>query len=419
MKLKSLLNSAHTKQMDLSLERIKLAAKRESLTKFCCPKVIIGGSNGKGSCLNVLENYYLSLGKRVAVYTSPYLFTPTEQIRINGKVVTREQLIEALLFIHQLRKDIALTEFELMTLAALYLFKQTKPDILLLEVGLGGQDDAINIIDADIAIITNVSLEHCQWLGNTREAIAQVKAGIMRRNQIVIYGEKDVPKPIIDKAQKLHCKLFKLGQDFIYKPNNQAWEWQSKQYCFQHLPQPNLVLESCAAALMAITANPFFSVSKIAMRQALQKAHVLGRWQQLTFPKLQLLDVAHNPASMIKLSEKLIASFNGKKIHLVFSLFNDKPVKETINPLLPLIDTWYIAELNHPRATKLSKIKNTLRQHVPTTKIKACTSIKQAYYQAIRSSQKNSVVIVTGSFQTVAEAILALTPRTINGLALP
>lgn len=399
------IQSLSGKRVDLTLTRVAEVAKTLKLLPFSCPIIVVGGTNGKGSTVATLESIYLDNNYQTSTFTSPHIHEHTELIRINGNDITATQLQQALDIIDASRGKVSLSEFEFITLAALWLFRQIASDVVILEVGLGGQDDAVNIVDADVAVITNVTLDHCQWLGNDRNSIGKIKAGIMRPDKIAISGEYDPPESLLQYAKARRVKLKQLGKDFDYIVNGDSWTWQAENQTLSDLPLPNFVLENIAAAIMVVTTLmpklPIHSLAKT-VRKILPRLFLPGRMQMLKKPCQQIFDVAHNPAAASKLAEKLASLTVEGKTHAVFSMFADKDIEHTIKPLRHLIDIWHIAKLQHPRAAPLPQLQQAL-QNNQISSIISYENISAAYQATLNQAIRVDVVIVFGSFQVLNE----------------
>lgn len=367
--------------INLSLLNIRAIAKKLALLQPDYPVIIIGGTNGKGSTVHALRHIYQLNHYRVGTFTSPYMHTPTELIRLNNIPISEEILLSLLKKIDQARGDTPLTEYEFLFLATLLFFKQAQPDIIILEVCMGGRDDVVNIIDPDCAIITNVALDHCQWLGNTRDEIGAIKAGIFRENIPIILGEENPPQCVLDAAYQQTTKVYQLGSAFD-KPN---------------INTP-LYSENIAVALQATKVMSHRLPLNIAAIDTLNSLTTLpGRCQQLDTPCPQIRDATHNPASAERLAE-FLSQYNDKQpIHAVFSMYQDKAIKDTVRPLLDKITCWHIAPLQHPRGATLT----TLQAALPTQQTKTYQTITKAYQAAITLQPR--LLVVFGSFQVLAE----------------
>ncbi len=403
----SWLEKLHPKSIELSLDRIQRVAQRLSLHTAPAFVITVGGTNGKGSCVALLESILLHADFKVGAYFSPHLIHFNERIRINGDEVSDKALCQAFSVVNASRADVSLTYFEFTTLAALWLFQQAQLEFLILEVGLGGRLDAVNILSPDIAIIPTVSLDHTDWLGDTRELIAKEKAGIFRKDQTVIYGEADVPNSILQTCEQLHCALNKMDREFSFFKTGDTWDFIGKKKLTQ-LPLPIIALQNAATTLQAITSLPAcFFVSEEAIRSGLQNINLKGRFQCFQQKATVIFDVAHNPASAQRLAENLKEFKKFKKLYAVVGMLNDKDHKNTLLPLLDLIDSWYITSLPGDRglsATQLSQVLSAFTSR-PITLF---PSPEIAYHQLQEILQPDEGVVVFGSFLTVGALLRSI-----------
>lgn len=394
--------------MDLSLDRIKKVADKLKLLPLNSFSIVIGGTNGKGSTVKFLENILINSHYKVGAYTSPHLLKFNERIRINNEEISDTKICEAFQHIEKKRGSIILTYFEYVTLAALILFKQAQLDFILLEVGLGGRLDAVNIIDADLALITNVALDHCRYLGGNREKIAFEKAGIIKQNKPICFGEKDIPEAITQKALELNAPLFHLGKNFNYAVNGNAFSWIYSNNKEVQLQQPKIHPSNAALVLQAVEIiNKQYVIRPTTIEQAIRDSAMPGRLQYLSEPCPTLLDVAHNPHAVQNLAFYLKAKHSDKKIIAVFSALADKNLTGMLKIMRPMIKQWYIAELNLDRAADLATMQHIFA-HLTMNNVKACTSIAEAYHLACETLQGGDadLIVVFGSFHTVAESII-------------
>ncbi|MFB0975599.1 MAG: bifunctional tetrahydrofolate synthase/dihydrofolate synthase, partial [Tolumonas sp.] len=267
----SYLEQIHPQQIDLGLQRVKTVAERADLTRLPGIVITVGGTNGKGSTCAMLASILQAAGYSTGVYASPHLLRYNERVKINGSEVSDEDLCSAFFEIEQKRAEISLTFFEFGTLAAFAVFKKCQPDVILLEVGLGGRLDATNIIDADISVITSIDLDHCDWLGDTREAIAVEKAGIYRPGKPAICGEPNPPQTLYTAADQIDARLYEVGEQFSYQLAGESWEFQGQHWQLKNLPVPALPLQNAATVLAALEHIPL-SISQDAIHNGL--AHV-------------------------------------------------------------------------------------------------------------------------------------------------
>lgn len=399
----------YTSRIDLGLERIRKVADKLEITSFTCPIVVVAGTNGKGSCVAYLESILLAAGYKVGSYTSPHLLRFNERIHINGKEADDRSLCEAFAVINKVCKGSQLTYFEFVTLAALYIFQLQPLDVLLLEIGLGGRLDAVNIVDADIAVITTVAIDHIEYLGNNRELIGYEKAGIMRNNKPVVCGDFKSPESVVKRAEFLKAPLYCLGQEFGYSIMNNSWRWHKGGIELNNLPLPSLSLQSAATSLMVVSLlQSSLLITKKAIVKGLKTVFLPGRFQCLTDERNIILDVAHNPEAAAFLAMKIASiPYEGRTL-AVLGMLKDKDILSTLRPMLHLIDTWYFGDLNVPRGAKAEHLKKYLRD-LSKQQCYTYKSISEAYNQAVANCTKKDRILVFGSFYTVAEILKEVT----------
>ncbi len=380
------LSQHHNQQIELGLVRIRKVAERLGVSLFNCPVVIVTGTNGKGTCVFALEAIYKQAGYKTALFHSPFLYHPREQIRYDQQNITEAQLCLAFAAIDHACADIHLTEFEWWTLAALWFFQQHHPDIVLLEVGMGGREDAVNVVDADAAIITNVELEHQAWLGDTRDQIAYQKAGIMRPNKVLILGNTDIPILVRDLAKKQHVTVYQYGQDFL-----------------QPAIKTRYADNSIACALKAIDLfKTILPVTQHAIDNALHNLTIPGRFEYTAHPIPQLWDVGHNPDAISMLRKHIRQTYPKQRYYAVFCAFADKAVQQMVEIMSDTVEHWWIAPIQHPRTMSLP----LLQTHTQSIKQQAtyCSSIIDAYQQAlITATTENALLLIFGSFALLQE----------------
>lgn len=385
------LNMAH---IELGLERMQQVAARLGL--LCLPSYVItvGGTNGKGSTCALLESMLRAGGHSVGVYSSPHLLDYRERVRINGGFPEEQAFCDAFAAVEAARGDIALTYFEFGTLAALWLFRAVQPDVVLLEVGLGGRLDATNVVASDQTVITTIALDHTDWLGSDREVIGFEKAGILRAGKPAVCGDPDPPASIARQADRLGTPMAFSGRDFHWQRQGEHWSFTSPQLTLQHLPVPGLPLMNAATALATLAASPF-SLGQDAIAEGLREARLAGRLTELE-PGLWV-DVAHNPESATYLASQLPG---GKgNIHAVVGMLKDKDMTATLAALQPLVTHWYPASLAGPRGASGAELATLLqREH-------HFDSVTAALQAALAARAPGDRVIVFGSFFTVAEAL--------------
>lgn len=384
----------HQKRMELGLDRIAVVADRLELRLFSCPVITVGGTNGKGSCTKTLESIYSAAGYKTGLYTSPHLMEFNERIRIQNQAISDDALIDAFEIVEHARANIILSFFEFTTLAALWLFQQSDCDVLILEVGLGGRLDAVNIVESDVAIVTSIALDHQDWLGDNCDAIAYEKASIARENKPFICGDIDPPARLFETVAEKKAILYLSNRDFFYPAQ---------------LPVPHLKQQNVATAIAAIELlQNVLPVSVDQMAQGICNTVLPGRFELISSPLPCVLDVAHNPQASTWLAEQVRQLPRAKKTIAVIGMLNDKAIIETIEPLLPLVDVWCVCSLlseNEERGSDGAVII----QYLQTQQHKNCYNFlsvsdamdfaKQRHCQA-----ECDRVLIFGSFYTVASA---------------
>jgi dihydrofolate synthase / folylpolyglutamate synthase len=397
----SYLENIHCTEIDMGLERISIVAKKLQINLSFTQVITVAGTNGKGTTCAFLENVLLSKSHSVAVYSSPHIEKFNERLRINRQDIDDNALIHAFEKIEQTRGQISLTYYEYTTLAALIVIMAKRPDFVILEVGLGGRLDATNIIDADIAVITTVDLDHQAFLGDNRESIGFEKAGIMRENQRVVIGDKQPPLSVLGHAEKLKTQLYLRGRDFqvgISEGKNQ-WNWQHKDLDFSQLPQPHIPVDNIATALMTLILLKV-SITQKELVLLVSSTKVPGRTELITAHCKVMLDVGHNPLAARYLVEQ-IKRFSAPRVHAVVGMLADKDIMNTLKPLQQSVDYWYLASLDVPRGAKAEKLKNHLAKE--TKKLLTFDNVIDAYKMAISHADESDLILVFGSFFTVAQ----------------
>lgn len=407
------LEQSHPREIDLGLERIKQIAAQLDLLSPKALIVTVAGTNGKGSCVTASAAILSAAGYSVGVYTSPHLLQYNERIVINNQLAKDDDICEAFEKIHAVceRESISLTYFEYGTLAAFYLFKKQKVTAMVLEVGLGGRLDAVNILDADIAIITSIDLDHQDWLGDTREKIGFEKSGIMRANRPMICADANPPQSLIDHALSLNTQNYFIGKDFEYQVVDKKWFWWSFDNTEKKLyPAPHLPLPSMAAALQMASLLKL-DFEKLDLFSLLASLKIPGRFQPV-FAKNRhwVMDVAHNPAATAYLAKRLSdwqIENPRAKIHALVAMMSDKDRLGSLANLQSIIHYWYLVDLSFlPRAASIEQMKENLKSLslMPVS----YGEIGHCMQAAIEKSQAHDLILVFGSFFTVAEASKAL-----------
>ncbi|ORF34355.1 bifunctional tetrahydrofolate synthase/dihydrofolate synthase [Snodgrassella alvi] len=416
--LQHLENGVAGGEIEMGLARVSAVRDRMGL-KPVCPLIVVGGTNGKGSVCAYLTQIYHEAGYRVGTLTSPHLLRFNERIAINGEAVTDNLIVSAFEHIETARAEIPLTYFEFNTLAAVDVFIRQQVDVMILEVGLGGRLDAVNIFDADVAVITSVDLDHEAFLGDTVEKVAFEKAGIMRAGKPVICAQIPVPHSLSSHAAEVGADLLLLGRDFdCHKMEMQQWSYRfhpqkSSLYTGEHarhaLPIPvlrgNFQLSNAACALTVLEClSERLPLDIGAIKRGLLRVRHPGRFQVLPGRPVTVLDVGHNPHAARALRSSLIALPYAEKRMAVFSMLADKDIDAVLEIIKDQFDCWLIAPLALPRGMTVQALQEKFIQH-NITAVTAYPDVKKAYQAALSEAGENDRIVVFGSFHTVAEII--------------
>ncbi|CAM4179252.1 bifunctional tetrahydrofolate synthase/dihydrofolate synthase [Bordetella tumbae] len=413
------LESIHSKAIDLGLDRVKQVADRLAL-QLNGVKFVVGGTNGKGSTCAMLEAILLAAGYRVGLYTSPHLIDFNERARVNGEIASDSALTEQFAAVEAARGEITLTYFEFTTLAILRLFTQSNLDAIVLEVGLGGRLDAVNIIDADCSIVTSVDLDHTDWLGDTREKIGWEKAHIYRSGRPAICSDPQPPQSLLDYAAEIGAELWLFGKDFNYSGDRQQWAYGGRGQRRNALAYPalrgaNQLLNASAALAALESVRDRLPVPQQAVRIGLLQASVPGRFQILPGQPVIILDVAHNPHAAAVLAQNLDNMGFHPYTHAVVGMLNDKDVDGVLAKMLGRIDHWYCAGLPGPRGGSgddLAKHVSSALEAAPADSdaptVQAYADPAAAFAAARERAGEGDRIVVFGSFLTVAAVLQAL-----------
>ena len=407
------IGSVHFTEMELGLERVSEVARRLDCTRPASTVITVAGTNGKGSVVACLEAVLTAAGISNGSCTSPHIHRFNERIRLNQQETSDAQIVSALSAIDRARGDISLSYFEFATLAALLLIKQAKAEIAILEVGLGGRLDAVNLVDPDISVITSIELDHQQWLGDSREAIAEEKAGIMRPAVPFVCGDPLPPASLLSKALELRCPSYWQNQQFSFQPGNAGWQWrgvddQGESRLIAGFEKPSLAATNIACALQVLELLPW-QLSDDVKLSSLAGLVVPGRNEwcfDIATGRQVLLDVGHNPAAMELLAETL-ASWRKKQpataqVIAVVAVMADKDIQDMARNLESSTDIWYIAELAVPRGLGLASFEGALHEIELQCQVDSFETVQQAYSAACARAGRDDLVLVTGSFFTVS-----------------
>ncbi len=407
----------HPYTIDMGLERVQAVALRIGL-RFECPVITVAGTNGKGSTCAMLEAMAGQAGWRTGVYTSPHLVRFEERCRIAGNPVDGEHLIAHFEQVEAARQQVSLTYFEFTTLAILSFMASAGLDVAILEVGLGGRLDAVNIIDTDCAILTSIDLDHMSWLGTDRESIGREKAGVMRRGKPAIVSDPAPPQSVIAHAGQIGAELWLSGRDFSFSGDRQQWSWVGRDRRYAGLAYPALrganQLLNAAGALAALEALKVrLPISAQAVRNGLAVAELPGRFQVIPGQPAIVLDVAHNPHAVAALAANLDAMGYFPNTHAVFGVMSDKDVVAMLTRMGPLIDRWYFTDLAVGRALSADALLEMWKQHNRRADAVASTytAPAMALRSAVAAADPADRIIVFGSFYTVGGVLEHGLPR--------
>lgn len=385
----------HPRSIALGLERVAAVAKRLQLTPPTIHTLTVAGTNGKGSSSTLLAEVYRAAGYSVGLYTSPHLHRYNERIAINGQCATDRELVRAFVAIEAARADTSLTYFEYGTLAALWLFREAGVQVQVLEVGLGGRLDAVNIVDADAALITSIGLDHQDWLGPDRESIGREKAGVFRRGRPAVCADPQPPASIQSWAG-----LLQIGREFQFHPAADAWSWSGPRTHYKKLPLPALAgahqLQNAAGVLALVEAmQGVLPVSETAIRSALVRVRLRGRFEQRG---AFIFDVAHNAEA----AQALAAQLGRRRVVLVLGMLSDKPVEDFCRALAGSVDRALVCGLPGPRGLSAQDLYRRCQPFF--THCEMHDDIPAAVQHARAGLAPGQSVLVCGSFLTVAGA---------------
>ncbi|MGE0383501.1 MAG: bifunctional tetrahydrofolate synthase/dihydrofolate synthase [Gammaproteobacteria bacterium] len=398
----------HVREIDLGLDRVRAVAERMRLTVPGFPVVSVAGTNGKGSSVAMLTACLRAAGYRVGTYSSPHIQRYNERIRVNGEPVGDERLCAAFSRVDAARGAIALTYFEFGTLAALDIFAQSELDAAVLEVGLGGRLDAVNMVDADVALVTAIDIDHVEWLGPDRESIAREKAGIFRAGRAAVCSDPIPPSNIAAEAARIGARLYQLGRDFSCVPQGGRWRFVHGGLALD-LPRPRLTgdfqFHNAAGAVMALQAlRGRLEVGANAIAEGIGTVTLPGRFQIVPGPVEWLLDVAHNPHAATSLAANLRARPPAARTHAVVGMLRDKDCVGVLGQLAPLVDAWHVGGLPSARGAPASTLADALSNLPVRGSVRTYLTVDEALTAARGAAVAGDRVLVFGSFLTVAAA---------------
>ncbi|MGK5039263.1 bifunctional tetrahydrofolate synthase/dihydrofolate synthase [Janthinobacterium sp. GB1R12] len=414
----ALLENRHSEtQINMGLDRVQAVKARMQLA-FTCPVIMVAGTNGKGSTCAMLESVLLRAGYKVGLYIKPHFLDFNERARVLGEMASDEQLVASFNFVESVRGDTPLTYFEFTTLAILHLLSQAKLDVAILEVGLGGRLDAVNVIDADVAIVTSVDIDHTDYLGDTREAIGFEKAGIFRPGKAAICSDPVPPQSLIDHAEAIGADLWLMGRDFNYSGDKQQWNYGGREQRRNSLAYPSLrganqILNATAVLAALEVLKLKLPVGAQEVRTGLVTVELPGRFQVLPGRPSVILDVAHNPHAASALNQNLGNMGFHPYTYAVFGSMQDKDIDGVLAAMSEHVDHWCLTGLPSPRAATASelaaKVQIMLEDKPDSSEhtVSIFDDPAQAFANAMSRAGENDRIVVFGSFLTVAGVMKA------------
>jgi dihydrofolate synthase/folylpolyglutamate synthase len=411
----ALLESRHAETViNMGLDRV-LAVKERLQLSFSCPVIMVAGTNGKGSTCSMLESILLRAGYKVGLYIKPHFLDFNERARVNGDLASDDVLVAAFNEVEAARGDTTLTYFEFTTLAIMQLLSQAGMDVVILEVGLGGRLDAVNIVDADVSIVTSVDIDHTDYLGDTREKIGFEKAGIFRAGKTAICSDPVPPQSLIDHAEAIGADLWLMGRDFNYSGDKQQWSYGGRNQRRNSLAYPSLrganqILNACAALAALEALKLELPVGAQEVRTGLVTVELPGRFQVLPGRPTIILDVAHNPHAAAALNQNLGNMGFHRYTYAVFGSMQDKDIDGVIAAMSEHIDHWCLATLPSPRSASASELAAKVQLVQPERDertINVFDDPAAAYANAISRAGEDDRIVVFGSFLTVAGVMAA------------
>ncbi|WP_269533313.1 bifunctional tetrahydrofolate synthase/dihydrofolate synthase [Chitinimonas sp. BJYL2] len=408
------LERLHATAIDMGLARVAEVASRMEL-KPAFPVITVGGTNGKGSTCAMLAAVYRAAGYRVGAYASPHLIHYNERVCIDLQPADDAAIVSSFRAVEAARGDISLTYFEFGTLAAMHQFMATGVDVAVLEVGLGGRLDAVNVFEPDVAAVVSVDLDHQSYLGDTREAIGFEKAGIYRAGKVAFCADPHPPRSLLDHAANIGADLQVIGKDFGYTNETTQWRWRGRNGQKPGLPFPALrgafQLGNASLVIAILDAlNARLPVSIGALKRGLLEVSLPGRFQVLPGRPSIVLDVAHNPHAAAALAQNLANQGFFPTTHAIFSGLADKDVAGIVALLKDQIDVWHIAQLDVPRAASADDIARQIVASGAPGRVQVYPDVAEAYAAARRAAGENDRIAAFGCFKVVAD-MLALKPR--------
>jgi len=404
------LETLHPKTIALGLERVAEVKQRLQLDPLF-PVIVVGGTNGKGSVCAMLEAMLHAAGYRVGCYTSPHLLAYNERVRVGKQQASDAELCASFEQIERARGDIPLTYFEFGTLAAMQCFISHDVEVAILEVGLGGRLDAVNVFDSECAVVTSIDIDHTDYLGDTREKIGFEKAGIFRAGKVAVFGDTDMPDAIAAQARKIGAQLWRLGNQFNFQADELQWQYRGA-IKRSSLPFPALrgafQLNNASTVLAVLDAlKGRLPVSMAAVRRGLTEVDLQGRFQVVPGTPVVILDVAHNPHAARSLARTLNSMPPCPKTYAVCAMLKDKDMAGVVRELMWQVDVWLVAGIAAPRGATAIELARVVQQELVEGEILSFATVTEALHHACKEADENDRIVAFGSFYTVAEAMRA------------
>lgn len=401
----------HPREIDLSLDRVGVVLERLSMSPPPFKVITIGGTNGKGSVVEMVQHALVHAGLVTGAYTSPHLLRYNERMRVQGQPLDDEQILRAIDTVEAVRGDVPLTYFEFTTLAALGAFRELGVEVAVMEVGLGGRLDAVNALDADVSAVCSIDLDHQEWLGSDREAIGYEKAGIFRAGRPAVVGDPAPPHSLLEHARRIGATLLCQGKDFSICEAGESLHYVSPGGREYRVPRTgltgDLAGQNTAVALTVLDALGDRKPMQAAiLEQAFGSARLAGRFQRFsdTNGTAWVLDVAHNSAAIANLARRLDQLLEVRRWRVVLAMLKDKDAEKSAVHLADRVESWYLAPLSGQRGQSAEELATRINGLVPG-RVRACASLHEALQSARTESSQGEGVLVLGSFQVVGPAL--------------
>lgn len=401
----------HATAMDLGLERVRQVAQRMDWPPRQFPLITVAGTNGKGSTVAYMESTLVADGRRVGTYSSPHLVHYNERIRLGGLPCSDDEIMRSFARLDTARADTTLTYFEFGTLAAMDIFVRLNVDVAVMEVGIGGRLDAVNVFDPTVAVLTAIDVDHQKWLGKDREAIGLEKAGIFRSNQPAVMVDRKPPQSVSARADGLGVALYVLGRDFEVSSSSADWCWRGPARELSDLPRPSLQgdfqLDNAAGAIMALELlGQDFQPKASSVSHGLTNPGLHGRFEQIHSSPDVWVDVGHNAHATVGLADNLARTRRAGRTIAVAAMLVEKDIERALSPLIDHFDEWHVAGLSGPRGDDGSAIAQTLSAARVGHLTRHADGLA-AYHAALQSAGPNDRIVAFGSFYLVGDILAA------------